>query len=260
MSKSCNKAVLNGYNYGFLTGASLCATGKEFEAAVNEIIPECPNLGIGVHLNIIEGYSLTDKKRFNKNFIQLAAASGNEKFLNYVEKEFRAQIEKVQKYVKIDHLDSHVHVHAIPNIFKITATLAKEYDIPFVRTQHEELYFVPDLAVHINFKYPVNLLKIALLNYFTAKNKPLLKQMGLKTNNYIIGVGYTGMMNAKTVEYGLNNIEGDGITEAIIHPCDNNKANQNYEEFKITQDKELEHTIKRLGFDITNYKTLSREL
>ena len=64
MSKAFNKAVLDGYNSGFLTSTSLCANGKEFEPAVHEIIPECNNLGIGVHLNIIEGSTLQD---FTKN-------------------------------------------------------------------------------------------------------------------------------------------------------------------------------------------------
>ena len=42
MSKAFNRAVLEGYHNGFLTSASLCANGKAFNAAVNEIIPECP--------------------------------------------------------------------------------------------------------------------------------------------------------------------------------------------------------------------------
>ena len=72
LSNENNQAILEGYNNGFLTSASICANGKAFNAAVNEIIPECPNLGIGVHLNIIEGKSLTkspmltnSKGRFN---------------------------------------------------------------------------------------------------------------------------------------------------------------------------------------------------
>ena len=59
MSKAFNRAVLEGYNNGFLSSASLCANGKAFNAAVNEILPECPDLGLGVHLNIIEGKALT---------------------------------------------------------------------------------------------------------------------------------------------------------------------------------------------------------
>ena len=59
MSKAHNRAVLDGYNNGFLSSASICANGPSFESAVNEILPECQNLSLGVHLNIIEGKSLT---------------------------------------------------------------------------------------------------------------------------------------------------------------------------------------------------------
>ena len=202
MSKAFNRAVLDGYHRGFLTSASLCANGKAFNAAVNEIIPECPNLGIGVHLNIIEGRSLTKapmltnkKGKFNKGYGQLMLMSNDPKFLEQVEFEFRTQIETVMNYTKVDHIDSHVHTHAIPNIFKIVARLAKEYNIPYIRTQHEEMYFVPSLKKHCNFKYPPNILKILLLNYFTSKNLPVAKEYGLLTNDFLIGVGYTGLMD-----------------------------------------------------------------
>ena len=61
--------------------------------------------------------------------------SFDKEFLIQVETEFRAQIEKTINQTKIHHLDSHVHTHAIPNIFKITLNLAKEYNIPYIRTQ-----------------------------------------------------------------------------------------------------------------------------
>lgn len=263
MSKAFNRGVLDGYNNGFLTSASICANGKAFNAAVNEILPECPNLGIGVHLNIIEGRSLTKaplltnkRGKFNSGFIQLLLKSNNHEFLQQVEYEFRTQIETVMNYTKIDHIDSHVHTHAIPNLFKITAKLAKEYNIPQVRTQFEEMYFVPSVKKHINLKYPVNIIKILLLNYFTTGNKKILKDMGLSTNDYLIGVGYTGMMDDQTIEYGLKAIEGSAVAEALIHPCCYTRPtnNQHFTEFKTTQNKDLEDRIKRLGFEITNYK------
>lgn len=261
MSKANNRAVLDGYHNGFLTSASLCANGKAFNAAVNEIIPECPNLGIGVHLNIIEGRSLTKaplltnkRGKFNKNYFQLM--SNDVKFLEQIEFEFRTQIETVMNYTAIDHIDSHVHTHAIPNIFKITARLAKEYNIPYIRTQYEELYFVPSVKKHINLKYPPNILKILLLGYFTKQNKKVVEKYGLKTNDYLLGVGYTGLMDSATVEYGLKTLDEACIAEALIHPCNYAvlKKNQHYTEFLITQNKDLKDKINRLGFEITNYK------
>ena len=263
MSKAFNRAVLDGYHNGFLTSASLCANGKAFNAAVNEIIPECPNLGIGVHLNIIEGRSLTKapmltnkRGKFNKGFFSILMKSNDATFLNQVEFEFRTQIETVMNYTKVDHIDSHVHTHAIPNIFKIAAKLAKEYNIPYIRTQHEEMYFVPSFRKHCNLKYPPNILKILLLNHFTQINKKVVSQYGLKTNDYLLGVGYTGLMDDMTVEYGLKALEDECIAEALIHPCHyaTSNKNQHYTDFLITQNKSFKDKIARLGFEITNYK------
>lgn len=267
MSKAFNKAVLDGYNNGFLTSASLCANGEAFDAAVNEIIPECPNLGVGVHLNIIEGKTVQDftktsmltnlEGKFNNGYLKMILLSNNPLFLEQVESEFRAQIEKVLSHTKVTHLDSHVHVHAIPNIFKITCKLAKEYGISQVRTQFEKFYFVPDVKKHLNFKYPPNILKVVLLNYFTLKNLTFIKEFGLNTNDYLIGVGYTGMMDSDTIYKGLEAIKEDVVVEALIHPCNFGAGaikNQHSVEFEITQNQDLRDKIQRLGFEIVNYK------
>ena len=268
LSNAFNMAVLDGYNNGFLTSASICANGDAFDSAVNEIIPECPNLGIGVHLNIIEGCALQDftktssltdlESKFKNGYLKMIFASNNPAFMEQVELEFRAQIEKVLSFAKVDHIDSHVHVHAIPKIFELTCKLAKEYGIKQVRTQYENFYLVPEVNRHLNVKYPVNVLKVALLNYFTLKNTKLIKDYGLTTNDYLIGVGYTGMMDDKTLEFGLASIKEDGIVEALIHPCkfaeSKLQKNQHQIEFNITQNRDLKDKIQRLGFEITNYK------
>jgi len=265
LTKAHNQAVLEGYNNGFLSSASLCANGEAFESAVHDILPDCPELGIAAHLNIMEGKSLTDcplltdeNGNFNVGYGYLILNQKKSELLQQIENEFRAQIDKVLQYTKIDHLDSHVHTHAIPEIFKITCKLANEYGIKYVRTQYEELYFIPRLLKHINFNYPLNLVKIALLQYYTKINRKTLDEYGLKTNDFIIGVGYTGMMDSDAVKYGLMALEEECIAEALIHPCkySNSTRNSHTKEFAITQNMTLKDTINRLGFDITNYKTL----
>ncbi len=262
ISNDFNRAVLFAYSRGFLKSASLCANGEAFDNAINEVLPECHNLGIGVHLNIKSGKSLTrcnlltnSKGEFNNSYLSLIRKSKNKTFLKQVENEFRAQIEQVLKYTKVDHLDSHGHTHAIPEIFKIAVKLAKEFGIKQVRTQNEKFYTVSQITKHLNFKYPLNILKILLLKYFTSQNINHLE--GLKTNDYILGVGYTGMMDDQTIECGLLAIEDENCTvEAIIHPCkySSNINNHRMREFLITQNKELENKIYGLGFKITNYR------
>ena len=267
MSEAFNRAVLEGYSSGILKSVSLTANGEAFEEACKKVIPACPGLGVGIHLNIIEGKSLcldldriTDNNgNFNNSFGALLLKSLNTKdntFLEQVEKEFRAQIEEVLKYTKVDHIDSHVHVHAIPRIFDIVCRLAKEYGITQVRTQFEKPYMIPDVHRHLNLKYPVNLIKVALLNFFTLINEHTVKKYELSTNDYLIGVAYTSMMNSLAISYGLMAIKQENaVVEALIHPCryEDGTIDNHFTEFQITKNMKLKEKIEKIGFEITNY-------
>lgn len=270
MSQAFNEAVLTGFNEGFLTSTCICANGAVFENAVKEILPQCPGIGLGVHLNIVEGKStrknisrtslLCDSAGFyKKGFLNFLVNSKNRQLLQEIEADYRNQLEFVFEYAEIDHLNSHVHTHGIPAIFDIVCKLAKEYNISFVRTQYEKFYMIPDFLKHLNYKYPANLPKITILNILTRFNFEIARQYSVKTNKYLIGTGYTGFMDSKTIEYGLKAIKDENcITEILIHPCkfdyNYNQRNPRYIEFQITQNKELFDKIKSMGWDLTNYR------
>ncbi len=268
MSKAFNRAVLEGYECGILKSTSLTANGEAFDEAVNSIIPACSDLGVGVHLNIIEGKSLcfdldkiTDKDgNFNLSWGELLFKSMNSKdkvFMEQIEKEFRAQIEKVKSKVNITHIDSHVHTHAIPKIFELVCSLAKEYGIKQVRTQFEMPYIIPDVFRHLTLKYPVNLIKVALLDFLTIKNRNIIKKYGLNTNDYLVGVAYTSMMTSLTVSYGVLAVKNRDniVVEALIHPSryEDGTIDNHFVEFQITKNQKLKQKIENLGFEITNY-------
>ena len=189
----------------------------------------------------------------------LVKAYKDKEFLEQVEKEFRSQIEKVKRRdINITHLDSHVHTHSIPPIFDIVCKLAKEYGIKQVRSQFEFPYIVPDVIIHLNAKYPVNLIKVGLLDFFTLINRKTVKKYGLNTNDYLIGVGYTSMMTGLTVAYGLIALKNKQniVAEALIHPCryQDGTIDNHFMEFQITKNKKLKDKINLLGFEITNYR------
>ena len=259
MSSANNVAVKDGYEYGILKSTSLTANGEAFDEAVKQIIPACSELGVGVHLNVIEGHALVDEQReltdangkFNNSYGKLILKSysyGNNEFMSQLEKEFRAQIERISEAgVKITHIDSHVHTHAIPPIFDLVCRLAKEYHINQIRTQHEKFYMVPDILIHLSPKYLVNLIKIGLLDIFTFQNRRTAEKYGLNTNDYLIGVGYTSMMNSLTVGCGLSALQDrKRITaEALIHPCryEDGKIDNHFTEYRITQNEKLKTEI-----------------
>ena len=267
MSKALNKAVLEGYQCGLLKSVSIVANGKFFDEAVNVVLPQCSELGVGVHLNITDGFALckdlellTDEKGvFNNSYFKLLIKSYNPKekeFFEQIEREFRRQIEKVMSKTKVTHIDSHNHIHSIPKIFEIVCRLAKEYKIKQVRTHFEKIYIVPDVHKHLNSRYFLNILRSTLFGLFTIINEHTIHKQELKTNDYLIGLVYDTLMDALTVSYGAMSIKYENtIVETFIHPSryEDGTVDNRFKEFMLIKNKKLKNKIESLGYEITNY-------
>lgn len=267
MSTEVNGAVLNAYKNGILTSTSLMANAPAFDDAVS-LLKELQGLSIGVHLNIIEFSTLKKERKqksllydkngkFNNGFIALLIKSCNKSFLEEVEEEFRLQIETILSTVSADHIDSHVHVHAIPQIFKIVCKLAQEYGIKNIRTQLEYPYTVPDIKKYFSLKYPINWIKLLLLNFFTLINKRHMKKYNLNTNENFIGVNYTGFMDKNTVEPALKKVEKR--TEMVLHPS-LDKTLTRYQEYLALTDKQLIQKIKQSDIELVNFSDVIKAI
>lgn len=267
LSKPINTAVIEGYSQGILKSASLVANGEAFLDAIENVIPQCPELGIGIHLNITEGKpickdidTLTDKNLvFNNSYLQLLIKAYNPKetkFLEDVEREFRRQIETIMSKTKVTHIDSHEHIHSIPKIFNIVCRLAQEYGIKQVRTHFEKYYLVPDIQKNFSVHFLKNFLRVAFFGFLAVFNEATVHNYKLKTNDYIIGLIYDKMIDALAIAYGVMSVNRKNITvEAIIHPSryDDGTVNNRFNEFLLTKNKKLKDKIENLGFEITNY-------
>lgn len=265
MSETVNEAIVDGYKNGILSSTCIMANMPAFQNAA-EKLNSVEGIGLGVHLNIIEGKTILEQPKsnsrlydengnFNNGFIQILLKSYNKDFMKEVEQEFRGQIEAVLKYTKPDHLDSHVHTHGIPNIFKLVCKLAKEYEIPCVRTQYEHLYFDGNFKNFVNPSYYINLIKVALLNTFTIINRNTVKKYNLKTNDCVIGVGYTSMMNENTIEKGIKKVQNTNeLLEVICHPDLNQNRTSNLREYNAVMNNDLKTFI--LNKEITSFKSI----
>jgi len=267
LCKAINKAVLEGYQNGLLKSVSLVANGEGFEEAISTIIPQCPELGIGVHLNVMEGLSLCEdvptltnsEGKFNNSFFKLLIKAYNPKekeFMPELEREFRLQIEKIMSKTKVTHIDSHLHIHSIPKIFDLVCRLAKEYGIKQVRTHFEKPYFVPNFQKYFSRTFLINILKSILFGFFTVFNDGTIHKYELKTNDYIIGMLYSSMMDALAISYGITAVNYKNvIVETIIHPSryEDGTVNNRFDEFLLIKNKKLKKKLERLGFEITNY-------
>lgn len=266
MSASVNKAVEECFLAGTVTSASLLTNFKGYKDAVDKIL-QYKDWSVGVHLNITEGQALEphlldgsllyDKNgNFNLGFVRILLRSANKEFLFEVENEFRLQLARFPEGQQIASLDSHMHIHAIPAIFDIVCKLAKEYNIPFVRTQFERCYEIPGIKHLFMPKYYINFLKIFILNFFTGINRGTLRKYGLNTNDGVIGVGYTGMMDESTITRGISKVASkNGILEVICHPDKNSLRKSNYREYTALTNRKL---IKFLsGCRKTSYREMA---
>ncbi len=256
MKTTRDEAIKDCFLNGFLTSACICANGESYLTAIKEVLPKCVKNGrkmdLGVHLDLIEGFSLTNcprlthkNKKFKHGFISLLIHSFSKSFLKEAEQELKAQTELItsmarEQGFKVSFINSHIHFHAIPNIFNIVKKIAHEYDIPFIRTQKE----IPALLNEIK---PINYVKVAVLWILNLFNKTDF------TNDYIMGVAHTAKMTPEAIYQGLERLlKYDCLIEILLHPdCDIQNAS-GYLEYQTILDKELEFDIQKSGYNFTS--------
>ena len=258
ISKENNEAILEASKFGILNSTSVMVNTPFCDYEILQQLIDNEKFRVGLHLNIFEFNTLKkdlkpDSKLYDKNgeyhnsFGYVLKKSFDKEFLEEVEEDYRLQIEEALKHFKPEHIDSHVHMHAIPNLFKIVCKLAKEYDIPYVRTQFEKPYLIPDLKMFSKTNL-VNLIKVGLLSSFTLLNRKELKKYNLKTNDYIVGVQFTSNMDTNTLYCGYKaNSKKDKLTEALLHPTKNQNKKDNYKEYISLLDEDLMLKLQKLN-------------
>ena len=256
ISPENNSAILKAAHFGILNSTSVMVNTPFVDYEIVNELFKIENFRVGVHLNLYEFFTMKkdlksnsklydNNGEFHNSFGYILKKSFDKDFLQEVEEEYRLQIEEALKHFKPTHIDSHVHMHAIPNLFKIVCKLAKEYNIPYVRTQFEKPYFIPDLKMFSKTNI-INLIKVVLLDYFTMLNIKEIKKYNLKTNNYIVGVQYTGNMDTNTLYYGYKaNSKKNCVTEALLHPTENTDKKNNFIEFTSLMNENLRERLKR---------------
>ncbi len=224
-----NEGIRLAHREGCLTSTCLRANGYAYEHAIDVVVPSCPQLGLGVHLSLNEGPPVSPRARvpllldrgghLRAGFSWLMRLARTVEGRDQIERELRAQIERILgDGLAIDHLNSHKHVHMIPEIFGITCGLAREYEIPCVRLTREPAHRAPGLRRRIEPFLNANRIKHALLNRFATRNAAIAAEYGVLTTDAFVGVTYTGGMSLDTIATGLEAC-GEGCVEVLLHPA-----------------------------------------
>jgi predicted glycoside hydrolase/deacetylase ChbG (UPF0249 family) len=227
LSHPFNEGIRRAATEGWLTSTCIRTNGTAVDAAFDDVLTACPHLGLGVHLNLVEGRTMrTDVNEtselcapdgtYRLGFVQLLRAGRSPRLLAEIEAEFRQQIETVLERRRPDHLNGHQHCHLAPPIFDIVCRLAKEYDVPFVRIPYERTAFA-------GFGYPwtgiaLNTVKMAVVRTLVPRLRPIAARHGVRVNDGFVGLLYTGFMDERSIVRGLAAAPTDGVVELLVHP------------------------------------------
>jgi hopanoid biosynthesis associated protein HpnK len=230
LADSVNGGVVAAHRGGILTSASLLANGPAFDEAAG-LSRQCPELSIGVHLNISEGKPVSPAAAI----ATLVNAHGDlhltplrlwtrivtrQVNLEHIHAEFRAQIVKVfDSGITATHLDGHLHVQVLPQLTPMLIALTREFGIHHVRSPAENLETT--LPLLWKFNTGMGALKRSAIAYgvssLARELRARLHRAGLACSDAFLGLAHTRFLNTEALG-ALLAAAPHGTTELMCHP------------------------------------------
>ena len=222
LSEKVNEGIRLAHLNGILTSASLMANGAAFEHAVT-ICQSVPSLDVGIHLTLIEERPLLNPSavpslvdptgRFPRHATVFIRQYFLGRFsLQEIHAEMDAQIRKVlSRGIRISHLDSHQHIHLLPQILKIVVSLAREYQIPYIRLPCEKLdgYMQQGRGAASRV---MQLLGLRFFCYWAGRQVPILR------TDHFAGFFFGGRLDRQNLRQVIEHLPPDGLCELMCHP------------------------------------------
>ena len=276
LTMNTSKAILEGVNEGKLDSISVIPNMESYSSALqlwkeNRKKEMHPN--ISVHLNFMEGLCLAEKEKVNllvdKNgyfklsWIDLVKYNYNPLKYNEVKKQLKVEIkEQLWKVIKDYGLmevgglrvDSHQHTHMIPIVMKALLEVLEEENMKteYIRISKEAIWpYMKQIKFYPTYRV-INLVKVAILNFFSFKNEKLLKQRKI-SSMILSGVFMSGHMDYERVMAILPDLKKSTmkkglVLEVLFHPGRALKeevgkefVSKNATEFYLSANREIEY-------------------
>lgn len=282
LTQAVSQGIIDAHLHGMVTSASLMANGNAFQEAV-ALTRQCPELGIGVHLNLTDGKPVSPASevrslvtsdgqlRLSLYGLWIAILTGKIR-MSEIETELRAQIDKiVDAGVSPTHLDGHKHAHVLPGISGIVMRLAQEYGISSLRCPIEERPSVaPILRGGCGCR--TGIFKQRLIGRAVSRLahgfKRKLGQAGLNCPGHFYGLTQTGFLNEVSIAEILTHLQ-EGTSELMCHPgyadaellrTGTRLLNQRVVELRSLSAPEIRKLAGDEGIQLVSYRELSRKI
>ncbi|MBI1745773.1 MAG: ChbG/HpnK family deacetylase [Acidobacteria bacterium] len=228
LTRGISDGIIEGHRSGLITSATVMVNMAAFDYAV-EGAQGCPNLGLGIHINLIDGRPVSTQplpglvngegKFLGSVRRLLQALLFKQVSLKTIELEVRAQIEKALRSIKeVTHIDGHKHIHVAPGIFPMILRLAREYRIRAARLPAEDRLAPGRRPAGVPWTQWIpqrmNSRAISLACLFMKRQ---LTYNNVITPDHFFGVTHTGFLDRAFLEWMLHALP-DGVSELMCHP------------------------------------------
>ena len=276
LTRGVNEGIVRAFLDGVLTSTTLMANGPAFDDAVRYALAN-PKLGVGCHLVLAGGPPVASPKEIpslvDKNGclpaslgLFVARVSAGAIRAQDIEREFRAQIEKIRGAgIEPTHIDTHKHTHAHPRVMKVLAQLAQELGITRVRKPAE---YLRDSWTQICTEAgasPKQFAAVAAVRVISGSFASISKKHGLRSPDVFLGVAATGQLGPDAL-CDLIDTLGEGRTEIMLHPgiCDEDLARtgsrlqrQRQLELDALLAPQVRRAIEHHGIRLISYRDLN---
>jgi len=227
LTPGINRAILEAHTQGIVTSATLMANASAFDHAV-QLARSAPSFDLGCHIVLVDGSpvsapseipTLIDGGRHGEFDSKLSsfAARAIRGRLNpdEIEREAIAQISKLQAAsIPVSHIDTHKHLHALPQILRPLLRAAKACGISAIRNPFGRIAFS---LVAGRPKLWKRWGEVAVLNALGSKFCRAVQAEGMISPNGSLGIAATGALDEPLFRLVLENIP-EGTWEFITHP------------------------------------------
>ncbi|EIW19770.1 MULTISPECIES: ChbG/HpnK family deacetylase [Pelosinus] len=263
-----NEAIVESHVAGCVTSTSIMAGGEAFEHAVR-LARKHPKLGVGVHLTLVGACPvargdihtlLTKEGAFFPSYGQFIKKYVSGKISRkHVEWELLCQMQRAAGTgIKITHIDSHQHLHALPGLAEVIGRVAREFNVNKIRIPAEPIGFlgkgVPDIS---------RLMAKTVLTGCSLLAQSIYKRMGFFFPQHFFGMMVGGSMRQSSLLHILKGLP-EGISEIMVHPGKNTQALEQLfpwgyhwqEEMEALKSKEVLESIKKCEIQLVNYNDI----
>jgi len=228
LTPGVSRAISETHQRGIVTSTTLMANSRSFDDAIASA-KSMPRLSVGCHVVLVDGEPILARERvptllaggsrFRNGFGDIAKSALCKKInAAEVEAEVTVQIQKVQNAgLTVSHVDSHKHVHMLPQIGAAIVRAAHACGVRAIRNP-----FVPlkPLALAHLLRRPklwTRYTETKILRRYHRQFRQLASEAGMVTPDGSFGVISTGALDLNLFRAIVGSIP-DGTWEFVCHP------------------------------------------